>query len=249
MPRRSRRLQGAQEACYHLMDRGHDRQPIFADDQDRHAFLDLVARYAERFGFQIYHYCLMTNHIHFLVQLQDPRDVSPLMAGLLRAYVHHCDRQYGFVGHRFQGRFKSPAVQGEGYLLSCGRYIERNPLEAGLVARPWDYAWSSARFYGLGVPDPLLADNPYYLELSPAEKQSPAKVAGIPFGRGSEGGGVSAGRRGGRGRSLPPPRLARAGSTGTALPRTAKKEREAGRPYFDARECPYRLCQVKWEHG
>ena len=171
MPRRSRRLQGAQEACYHLMDRGHDRQPIFADDQDRHAFLDLVARYAERFGFQIYHYCLMTNHIHFLVQLQDPRDVSPLMAGLLRAYVHHCDRQYGFVGHRFQGRFKSPAVQGEGYLLSCGRYIERNPLEAGLVARPWDYAWSSARFYGLGVPDPLLADNPYYLELSPAEKQ------------------------------------------------------------------------------
>jgi putative transposase len=150
------------------MDRGHDRQPIFADDEDRRAFLGLVRRYRDRFHFGLYHYCLMTNHFHLLVQLHDPKHVSPLMAGLLRAYVHHCHRRHGFVGHRFQGRFKSPAVQCAGYLLSCGRYIERNPLAAGLVATPWDFPWSSARWYAMGEPDALVAENPYYLELSPA---------------------------------------------------------------------------------
>jgi REP element-mobilizing transposase RayT len=78
------------------MDRGHDRAPIFTDDDDRSAFLDLIARYADRFGFRLYHYGLMTNHVHLLVQLRDPRQLSRLMAGLLRAYVHHCQQQHGF---------------------------------------------------------------------------------------------------------------------------------------------------------
>jgi hypothetical protein len=85
----------------------------------------------------------MNNHFHLLVKLRDPPEVSALMAGLLRAYVHHCHRRHGFLGHRWQGRFKSPAIQCRDYLLSCGRYIERNPLEAGAVAEPWDYPWST----------------------------------------------------------------------------------------------------------
>jgi putative transposase len=90
------------------MDRGHDRAPIFTDDEDRRTFLDLIARYGDRFGFRLYHYGLMSNHVHLLVQLRDPRQLSRLMAGLLRAYVHHCHRRHGFVGYRFQGRFKQP---------------------------------------------------------------------------------------------------------------------------------------------
>jgi REP element-mobilizing transposase RayT len=75
----------------------------------------------------------MTNHFHVLVEPEDPAQVSPLMAGLLLAYVHHCHRRHGFVGHRRQGRFKSPAVQCSGYLLSCGRTIERNSVEVRMV--------------------------------------------------------------------------------------------------------------------
>ena len=71
-----------------------------------------------------------------------------------------------FVGHLFQGRFNSPAIEAEIYLLSCGRYIERNPLEAGLVAEPWTYRWSSCRVDALGEPDPLLTANPWYEELA-----------------------------------------------------------------------------------
>jgi hypothetical protein len=68
---------------------------------------------------------------------QDPKELSPWMAGLLRAYVHYHHRRTGFVGHLWQGRFNSPAVAVEDYFLSCARYIERNPLVAGLVAQPW----------------------------------------------------------------------------------------------------------------
>jgi putative transposase len=155
------------------MNRGHNRESIFADNEDRQAFLNLLARYRDRFGFQLLHYCLMSNHFHLLVKLRDPRHVSTLMAGLLRAYVHHCHRRHCFVGHRWQGRFKSPAVQCRDYLLSCGRYIERNPLEAGIVAQPWDYDWSSAQVHALGVANPLVTQSAEYHELAaePTDRQ------------------------------------------------------------------------------
>jgi hypothetical protein len=94
----------------------------------------------------------MGNHFHLAVQFQDPRRLSAFMAGLQRSYVHYFHRRRGFVGHLFQGRFKSPSIQLEGYLMSCGRYIERNPLaaEQALVQQPWDYPWSSCRYYALG---------------------------------------------------------------------------------------------------
>jgi putative transposase len=133
--------------------------------------LGLLGRYQSRFRLRVYHYFLMTNHFLVLVQLEDSAQASPLMAGLLRAYVHHGHRRHGFVGHRWQGRFKSPAVQCSEYLLSCGRYIERNPVEVGLVALPWAYPWSSAATYALGKPDPLLAENAEYLSLASSAAQ------------------------------------------------------------------------------
>ena len=149
MTRIPRRRQHAPAACYHVLNRGHNRDALFADDEDRAYFLALLARYRDRFGLRLYHYCLMGNHFHLLLQLGDPGRLSALMAGLLRAYVHHCHRRRGFVGHLFQGRFKSPAIEAETYLLSCGRYIERNPLAAGLTAEPWRYRWSSCATYAL----------------------------------------------------------------------------------------------------
>jgi putative transposase len=85
----------------------------------------------------------------------------------LVAYWHYYRRRHGLVGHLFQNRFKSPAIETDRYLLSCGRYLERNPLEAGLATLPWDYRWSSCRAYALGEGNGLLAVNPWYEELSP----------------------------------------------------------------------------------
>lgn len=167
MPSRARSAQWTEEALYHVLNRGHDRADLFVDDEDRRAFLGLLARYRARFHLRLHHYCLMTNHFHLLVQIPDPRQLSALGAGLQRAYVHHLSRRHGFVGHLFQGRFKSVAVQREAYGLSCGRYIERNPLEAGMVAEPWEYPWSSAGYYALGKADALVDEATLYTELSP----------------------------------------------------------------------------------
>ncbi len=124
----------ARDAAYHVMTCGHNREVLFADPEDHRYFLGLLERYRRRYGFRLYHYCLMTNHLHLLVQPDDPRRLSALMAGLLLAYVRYVNRRSGFVGHLVQGRFKSPLIQREGYWLSCGRYTERNPLAAGLAA-------------------------------------------------------------------------------------------------------------------
>jgi putative transposase len=153
-----------------VLNRGHNREAVLAGDDDREAFLALLTRYKRRFGFLLHHYCLMGNHFHLLIRLTRPHDLSPMMAGLLRAYVHSFHRRRGFVGHLWQGRFKSPAVQREGYWLSCGRYIERNPVEAGLVRAPWDYRWSSAAAYATGAADPLVDENPCYRELAGGAK-------------------------------------------------------------------------------
>jgi putative transposase len=110
-------------------------------------------------------YGLVGNHFHLLVRCARPKDLSACMAGLLRSYVHYYHRRYGFVGHLWQGRFKSPAVAVEEYFLSCARYIERNPLGAGLVTEAWEYRWSSCRAYALGEPDPLLSYNVWYQTL------------------------------------------------------------------------------------
>src|SRR5438552_17140619 len=123
-----------------------------------------MVTYRQRFDVHLYHYCLMDNHFHLLLQLAQPRQLSRLMASMLVAYVRYF--QYGFVGHVFQGRFKSPAIEADSYLLSCGRYIERNPVEANLVQDAWQYCWSSCRTYALGVNDTLLASNPWYEQWS-----------------------------------------------------------------------------------
>jgi putative transposase len=174
MPRLARHYLWTRAACYHVLNRGHARETIFHDDDDRRHFLVLLARYRDRFGLRLYHYCLMDNHFHLLLQLPDPKVLSRLLAGLLVAYWHHYRRRYHLVGHLFQGRCKTPAVEADAYLLSCGRYIERNPLEAGLVVEPWQYRWSSCRAYALGEADSLLAANPWYEVLAGTARQRQA---------------------------------------------------------------------------
>ena len=166
MPRVARRFRWTDAACYHVLNRGYARETVFHDDEDRAYFLSLLARYADRFGLRLYHYTLIDNHFHLLMQLPQARFLSRLMAGLLVSYWHHYRRRYGLVGHLFQGRFRSPAVQVEGYLPSCGRYSERNPVEARLVKRPWEYRWSSCRAYAFGENDVLRARNPWYEALA-----------------------------------------------------------------------------------
>jgi len=216
-----------QSACYHVIDRGHNREAVFKDAEDCGSFLRLLGRYAKRFSWRLYHYCLMTNHFHLLLRLEDGRRLSGLMAGLLRSYVHYFNRRHGFVGHLWQGRFKSPAVEAERYLLSCGRYIERNPVEAGIVEEPWACPWSSCRAYARGGGGHA-ADGQPVLHRACRRSVPPAgALAAVPSECGPRGGSGPAVGLGGGGGGIPPPDAAAAGAAGTPEPRAVAQAGEA----------------------
>ncbi|MBI2167363.1 MAG: transposase [Candidatus Omnitrophica bacterium] len=160
MPRKPREL--VNEGIYHLFNRGNDRRNLFQEAPDFHHFLSLLLQAAKKYPSEIFHYCLMTNHFHLLVRIARGEDLPPFMHLVQLGYARYFKKKYGFVGHVFQERFRSPRIPEESYYLQCGRYIERNPVSARLVKDPWDYPYSSAPFYASGETDPLVTPNLYY---------------------------------------------------------------------------------------
>lgn len=144
---------------YHVILRGNARADVFFDPADRTRFHSLLAEGSVRFGYGILAFCLMTNHVHLALRAGR----LPLSAGMHNLdfrYTRHINRQHGRVGHLFQGRFGAFLVDGDAYLLELVRYIHLNPVRAGLVIDPADYAYSSHRAY-LGRSDvPFLHTEP-----------------------------------------------------------------------------------------
>lgn len=138
-------------ALYHVTSRGDRRESIFVDDEDRRALLSVVAQGLERFDAQMLAYCLMGNHYHFVLHTRGA-NLSLLMRHINGVYSQRFNRRHGLVGHLLQGRFKAILVDRDAYLLAVCRYVELNPVRAGMVDAPVDWAWSSYRSHvGLQV--------------------------------------------------------------------------------------------------
>lgn len=154
---------------FHVLNRGNNRQIVFQEEEDFAYFLKLLKRYKKELKFKLYHFCLMPNHIHFLMEPTIEGSLSKIMLGLTLAYTWYFNKKYNAVGHAWQGRYKSSLIDKEEYFVWCGLYNELNPVRAGLVAKPEDWRWSSYRFYAFGEIDPLMEGlidvDPYYLEL------------------------------------------------------------------------------------
>lgn len=129
-------------AVYHVTSRGDRREPIFADDTDRQRLLAIVGQAMERFEARVYAYCLMGNHYHFVLCTAQP-NLSRLMRHVNGVYTQDFNRRHDKVGHLFQGRFKAVLVDRDAYLLEVCRYVELNPVRAGLVDEPRAWRWSS----------------------------------------------------------------------------------------------------------
>jgi len=147
---------------YHLIARGNNRLFLFAVPDGCETFTALLQTAKAKYAWRLSHYCLMSNHFHLLGQLDVGAHLPKLMQFLLFEYSRWYRKTTGYVGHLWQGRYKSPLINQDSYLLECGRYIERNPLRADLVARAEDYPWSSYRYYALGESNPLVDEDPYY---------------------------------------------------------------------------------------
>lgn len=147
------------------MTRGNNRNTVFKSDEDYLYFIELVFKYKLEHPFELYHYCLMPNHTHFLIQTKKALDFSIFMKKLNLAYFHHYKREYGWVGHFWQDRYKSQAVGKDAYFIQCGKYIELNPIKAKIVEKPEDYPYSSYRYYALGIRNNLITTDFIYEEL------------------------------------------------------------------------------------
>ena len=135
----------------HIIQRGNNRQAIFTSDDDLAAYAHWLSEGARRFGIAVHGWVFMTNHVHLLATPANTGSISQLMQYLGRYYVRHFNYTYARSGTLFEGRFKTSIVQEDHYFLTCLRYIELNPVRAGMVKDPGDYRWSSYRAHAFGV--------------------------------------------------------------------------------------------------
>jgi REP-associated tyrosine transposase len=142
-------------ALYHVVARGNEQRAVFRDDADRERYLARLAHYQARFGFRVYAYCLMTNHVQLAIETREV-PLSRIMLGSQGSYTQSLNRRHRRVGHLSQGRYKALLVQKDRYLLALVRYIHENPLHARMVARASDYLWFSDRSYRKGQGPPWL---------------------------------------------------------------------------------------------
>jgi putative transposase len=154
---------------YHAINRGNNRAVVLADADDHRAFLDALGRTQLRYPFRLYGYCLMSNHFHLLLRPEPGVAISRILQSLTVAHTWRHHRRHRTVGHVWQGRFKSPVVQADAHLWTVLRYIEANPLRAGMVTSLADYPWSSYPAHVEGRADPLLTALPEWTDLGADE--------------------------------------------------------------------------------
>ena len=155
---------------HHVIHRGHNRQAIFACDDDYRHYLDNLAEWKNNLGCRLYAYCLMTNHVHLVIDPgDDPESLAMLMKRVAGRQTRHVNRLEGRSGTMWEGRYRSSIICKDTYLLACCRYVEMNPVRAYLAGHPSEYRWSSFREKAgqLEIVDP----DPCFLGLGENEPQ------------------------------------------------------------------------------
>lgn len=156
----------------HIIQRGNNRDVCFAAEEDYAAYAYWLKKYSKKYEVAIHAWVFMTNHVHLLATPQTVDGISKLMQALGRQYVRYFNYTYKRTGTLWEGRFKSCIVDADNYLLICQRYIELNPVRAGMVEAPSEYKWSSYNANGLGQAITLYQPHPVYCALgkTPSER-------------------------------------------------------------------------------
>ncbi len=158
MPRTARASIGG--ICYHVLNRGNARQDVFHEDDDYQRFIELLQEACACVPMRVLAWCLMSNHFHLVVWPHADGELSRWMRWLLTSHVRRYHSRYHSIGHVWQGRFKAFPIQRDQHLLTVIRYVERNPLRAGLVGRAEQWPWSSLAGLGQSMIQSLLHRGP-----------------------------------------------------------------------------------------
>ncbi|HEY4655524.1 MAG TPA: transposase [Chryseolinea sp.] len=155
----------------HIIQRGNNRSATFYTDDDYRFYLEALHKASKQYHCAIHAYVLMTNHVHLLVTPKTESGVSNLMQSVGRRYVRYINHTYQRTGTLWEGRFKHSLIQDNFYYLICSRYIELNPVRAGMVERPEGYPWSSYPHNAQGQPNPLIQPHALYLALGQSKDE------------------------------------------------------------------------------
>ncbi len=155
----------------HVVQRGNRRQVAFSSEQDFRHYLGFLSDAATKYSCSIHAYVLMSNHVHLLATPRQPQGIPLMMQSVGRRYLQYVSDNYKHSGTLWDGRYKASHVQSERYLLICSRYIEDNPVRAGIVERREDYPWTSYRSNALGANDVLLTTHTEYEALGTTPEQ------------------------------------------------------------------------------
>ena len=150
---------------FHVLQRGNNRCACFHDDADRAFYLFHLRRLLPASGCALHAYCLMTNHVHLLLTPMAEDSCGKFMQRVGQLHSQYMNRRYGRSGTLWQGRFKSCPIEAESYLVNCHRYVELNPVRAGMVSDPLEYEWSSHRANAGPASDPALTRHEVILPL------------------------------------------------------------------------------------
>ena len=151
MPRQARLI--LDDVCYHIITRGNEGKTVFEGENDFEKYLSLLLKYKRRYDFKLYGWCLMTNHVHLVVESDK---LSKVMHGINLSYAQYFHTLYSSSGHFWHDRYKSYVIQKDEYLVNCITYVEHNPVRANIVRRPDHYKWSSYEARILGKANGLL---------------------------------------------------------------------------------------------
>ncbi len=149
----------------HIVQRGNNRTEIFHSPRDFQFFLAALRTLCVRYLLDIHAYALMSNHFHLVATPRTTSATARVMCAMGSKYVRYFNRKYARTGTLYEGRYRSRIIDTEAYWFTCMRYVELNPLRAGLVSTIDAYNWSSYRANGLGTPDALIVPHPFYTSL------------------------------------------------------------------------------------
>jgi len=163
----------------HVIVRGNNRDVIFASDDDYRFYLDKLAAACARFDCELHAYVLMTNHVHLLITPQSKDGIGKVMQSAGRYYVQYFNHQYKRTGTLWEGRYKATLLDSDSYLFICSRYIELNPVRAGMVDDASEYPWSSYACNALGKVNALIKPHELYLALGSSRSERCTAYKGL----------------------------------------------------------------------
>jgi len=163
----------------HVIQRGNNRDIIFVADEDYQYYLQKLDDACKKYCCELHAYILMTNHVHLLITPYSKNGIGKVMQYIGRYYVQYFNHQYQRTGTLWEGRYKATLLDSESYLLTCSRYIELNPVRAGMVENPADYPWSSYHFNALGKKNNLISSHVVYKSLGKDDGSRQSRYCGL----------------------------------------------------------------------